>query len=308
MLLKLSEIIQNYNKISIFRHANPDGDALGSQYGLAQWIRDNFPDKQVAICGNEYILEDFFTPANKVEDDFIQNSLAIVLDCANTARIDDKRYIKAKSIIKIDHHPNLEPYGHENYVNTKAAATCELLTLCMIEETYTLSIQAATYLYIGILTDTLSFKTNNITERTFLAASHLVHSGIDLVYINQTLYNEDLQTFYFKNELRQQMKIIGKVSYVIYDEEMIQKTPFSANKIRSFVNIIGNIKELDAWALFTEENGEYSASLRSKHIDVSVIANQFNGGGHKNASGIKNLTKSNIDQILMLMNQAIDNQ
>lgn len=307
---KLSKLIKNFNNICIFRHENPDCDALGSQFALKYWIEDNFKDKIVKACGLETYSKSIFPKSDSVSDDFIKNSLCIVLDTANEARIDDKRYKLSKKIVKIDHHPNIDEFGDVNIVDVNFAATCELLGTMMFSENFVISEKTAIMLYRGILTDTLSFKTNNTTENTLVIASKLVALGINIPLINQELFNDSLEIFKFKSKLRSKLKIDGKVGYIIFAANEIEKSQLKAGDIRGFIYEIGNIYELEAWCIFTEkiDNNQslYDGSLRSKCIAVNKIAEIYNGGGHKNASGIKNITKKQIKDIINLLNKEIE--
>ena len=303
---KLSQLIKDFNTICIFRHENPDCDALGSQFALKYWIEDNFKDKIVKVCGVETYSKPIFPESDIVSDEFIKDSLCIVLDTANEARIDDKRYKLSKQIIKIDHHPNIDEFGDVNIVDIKFAATCELLGTMMFSEDYIISEKTAKMLYRGILTDTLSFKTNNTTENTLVIASKLVGLGINVPLINQELFNDSLEIFKFKSKLRSKLKINGKVGYIVFNLNEIEKSNLKAGDIRGFIYEIGNIYELEAWCIFTENSQSlYDGSLRSKNIAVNKIAERFNGGGHKNASGIKNITKTQIKEIINILNKEI---
>lgn len=307
---KLSKLIKDFNNICIFRHENPDCDALGSQFALKYWIEDNFKDKIVKVCGLETYSKSIFPKSDSVSDDFIKNSLCIVLDTANEARIDDKRYKLSKKIVKIDHHPNIDEFGDVNIVDVNFAATCELLGTMMFSEDYIINERTAKMLYRGILTDTLSFKTNNTTENTLIIASKLVGLGINIPLINQELFNDSLEIFKFKSKLRTKLKINDKVGYITFNVKEIEQSNLKAGDIRGFIYEIGNIYELEAWCIFTEKieknQSLYDGSLRSKNIAVNKIAEMYNGGGHKNASGIKNVTKKQIKDIISLLNKEIN--
>ena len=119
--------LDRYDSICIFRHTNPDGDALGSQFGLKQWIIDNFPNKKVYALGLETGNYECYKQMDEANDEIVASSLAIAVDCANLARVDDQRITSCKEILKIDHHPNEDQYGNDNIVDTSSAACCQLL-------------------------------------------------------------------------------------------------------------------------------------------------------------------------------------
>ena len=197
----LKSEIENASVITVFRHANPDCDAVGSQFGLKNWIIENYPDKKVYACGKEKCDQGVWPENDSVSDEVIVSSLAIVLDTGNTARIDDQRYVLSHRIIKVDHHPEREVYGQCRLVNDKAAATCEILA-CFLREfkDSKVSLKTAEYLYCGILTDTLNFTTTNTTADTLMAAGYLCQFGVRIPFLARTLFDKSLNGF-FRNEL-----------------------------------------------------------------------------------------------------------
>ena len=103
--------IKKFDRIVIFRHQRSDYDALGTQLGFKTWIKDNFPSKEVYAVGLNHstFMPTLYPYMDEVDESFFDNDfLAIIVDTANTERIDDERYKKAKFKIKFDHHPPVE--------------------------------------------------------------------------------------------------------------------------------------------------------------------------------------------------------
>ena len=304
----LLQEIEKYDSIVLYRHEHPDVDACGSQFGLKSWLNENYPSKKVYAFGEEICTQREF-PKNDIEtEDIVQNSLAIVLDTANTARLDGKYYQEAKYLIKIDHHPNIEPYGDLMFVDSTYAAACELLTEFFSECTKaTISTQTAEYLYSGLLTDTLCFRTSNTTSNTLKMGSILASYGINIAELNRILFDQSLSKFKFGCYIRNHIQLIqDKIAYVILSKECLQECNIEPSNARSMIDELGHVKEFEIWILFTEDSKElYSASLRSKTIPVSDIAQMYGGGGHLNASGIKNLKYNQIEEILDLFTERL---
>ena len=293
----LDKIIEN-PVITIFRHQRPDGDAAGAQLALSCWIKDNFPAKKVYVLGN--IAYDVYPYIDEAEDEDIKNSLAIILDTANTDRIDDERALNARYLVKIDHHPNNDPYGQINIVDTKAGSTCEILTEILLSfDGYLISENCATFLYSGILTDTLGFRTTNTSSKTLYLASKLAEKGINISDISQKVFEKTQKELEMTRYILEKLQIIGNFAYSVI--------PFEANRIyntsgwifRNQIQVLNGIKEFEIWAVFTEdEPGIYSASLRSKSVKVNDIAMRYRGGGHDHAAGIKGLSRGELDQLI----------
>ena len=105
MFEELRQIIEANDSIVIFGHIFPDGDCYGSQIGLRELLRLNYPNKKVYAVGSG--LRRFFGlmgEMDKVSDDVIKNSLAILVDGNDCSRMEDARVSTAKEFIKIDHH------------------------------------------------------------------------------------------------------------------------------------------------------------------------------------------------------------
>lgn len=297
MFIRFSKPILENNKICIFRHCNPDGDAVCSQLALKTWIERNFKDKEVKVLGNE--LSDIFPYHDEVDDEFIKDSLAIILDTANTARIDDQRYALAKQTMKIDHHIVVEEFGDYQIVNPKAAATCEILTFLFLEGdeiAYRVSEECAKYLYAGILTDTQSFTTSNTTKWTINAASNLAETGIDIYEISNSLFERDINDLKLKSSLFNVFDLESGVGSLVLNKEALNDLNTTAKKAKDSISYFNNIKGVNVWYIAVEnEDGLYDVSIRSrKAYHINEIANNYGGGGHLNAVGIKGLVQDKL--------------
>src|SRR5690625_594997 len=124
---KIIELIEAYDRIIIHRHVRPDPDAYGSQAGLQRLIQLSYPTKDVYIVGEEDPDLHYLVRMDEIADETYEGALVIVCDTANTERICDQRYKLGEKIIKIDHHPNIDPYGDLLWVNTDASSTSEMI-------------------------------------------------------------------------------------------------------------------------------------------------------------------------------------
>ncbi|MEG0176320.1 DHH family phosphoesterase [Anaerorhabdus sp.] len=303
------ETLVKFDVITIFRHENPDMDALGSQLGLFNWIKDNYPNKQVFVCGYDFGRHQEFNPSTDIPDSIIESSLAIILDTANSARVDDNRYKLAKETMQIDHHPHNEIYANIEIIKEEDAATCQILSEIFNEiDANTISLKTAEYLYKGILTDTLCFRTNNTTPNTLLVASVLASRGINISKINQEVFDIDINTFKFITVLRSKVTNREGVAYAIITADDVAPFNLSLNQAREYVSELGSVKEYQIWCIFTEDNENpehYKGSIRSKVITINDVASRYNGGGHKNACGVKNLTISQVYSLLDELNDLL---
>lgn len=305
----LLESIEEAKIITLFRHIHADMDALGSQYGLKTWILENYPDKEVYALGDD--REDtLFEESDHLDDEKIEASLAIVLDCASKARVDDQRFLKAKKILAIDHHPAQDAFMDQEFRFVHYAATCQILAEFFHQVQKGISKEVATCLYRGLLTDTASFKTNNTTAHTLKMAALLCESGIDIVQCNRDVFEASKETFIFATYLRSKATIedCGLV-YAILTEKECADYQLSPEQAKDQVFQFQNVQGFEVWCVFTETSpGLYNGSLRSRSKAINGVATNFSGGGHACASGVKDLTLADIEKCLQQLREIIQSK
>ncbi len=304
---KILEKIEEYSKIIVFRHEMPDFDALGSQFGLFTWLKDNFKNKDIYITGSDHVT---FTPNlyphieilndSYFDDDF----LAIVLDTGNTKRIDDKRYSRATEIIKIDHHPNLEPYGTINYVVDDASSCGEIVAdfIFYFSNKYKISKECAKYLYSAIVGDTGRFLYASTSASTLEIGAKLIKIGFNPsldVYLKmyQKTYH-DLEIM--KHVLNSCVFLDNGIAYYILMDEDLKKLNIPVERGKENLSLMSNLEDIEVWMSITENKikGEFKVSIRSKRIPINDIANNYQGGGHDLASGATLVTIDELDNLI----------
>ena len=282
--------IKRYDRIAIFRHIMPDFDALGTQMGLATWIKDNFPNKEVKVLGDNHVT---FTPRlypemdNLNEDWFKSPFLTIVVDVAASKRIADPRYKKGKFKLVIDHHPGEERVGKLIIRDIEAAAAAEVVVAMLASY----SELAASYFYTALVGDSGRFQYSSTTALTFEVAEYLLNSGINISKIYQKMYQKKVDDLYVTAYVLNNFHISpkGHVAYYTLDLETQERLKITTERGKENVNLFSNIEGIDAWCSITEDKKEpcWRISIRSKEKDISGVANQFEGGGHAQASGAK---------------------
>lgn len=300
---KILDKIKEYDKITIFRHVSPDGDAVFSQMALYTFIKDNFKNKKVRKCG----FEDFelYPNVERVSDSFIEDSLAIVVDTSDRGRVDDLRFLNAKYIIKIDHHPPYDAYGNINCVDTNTAAACELITDILFSEPfkkYKKSPAVCEFLYSGMLTDTLNFKTASCTAQTLAFATILVKQGnIKMSDRSDYLFSKSIAEFNGVSKLRNHLKIKGHFGYLLLEKKELDEIGLSYSAAKNNIAEFGNIKDINVWVIcvYNDDKKYYEASIRSKRkYIINETVRKYGGGGHKNASGVRGLKKAQVKLML----------
>ncbi len=282
------KLIEKYDVITIFGHIVPDGDCYGSELGLKAAIKHFYPNKEVYAL-NEGVfsrIPDGFASFDLVSDEKIKESLAIVVDLANYARLGDLRANLAKESIKIDHHIFAEKFCDYEFIETDKVSCTQVLTNILLSHFDYLPADAASYLFLGLATDSGRFMYPPFTENLFNVAAKLVSFGACVKEIYDKLYEVDPESLRFKAYVYQNFSIDAGVAYMVFTKEDLEKLGMNKNSAGSQVNLIANLKGCFAWCFFAEgDDGICRVELRSNGHPVQPIAKKFGGGGHIQASG-----------------------
>ena len=289
------------SSIIIHRHVNPDPDALGSQLGLASSIRSTYPEKKVFVAGEGVGDLDWIGTMDPVSDQDYQNALVIVVDTANRPRISDQRFNKGKTLIKIDHHPNVDPYGDYTYVDTSASSCSEIIA-DLINAAGTklqMTTTVAQNLYTGIVGDTGRFLHPSTTVHTLNIAAQLVSynfnpNAINLKMGELTLSQAQLQGYVYE---KLQVDPSGAAQVVI-TQSQLHALDLTAEDAHVVVSTPGRLKGVQSWLIAVEQpTGDYRIHLRSQGPTINDLAAKHRGGGHPLASGAKAADLAEVQKI-----------
>lgn len=283
------QTINDYDTIIIHRHVRPDPDAYGSQAGLSQLIQHTFPEKQVFVVGEEDPSLTFLARMDEIENRTYEGALVIVCDTANTARIDDARYDRGDQLIKIDHHPNVDPYGDLMWVNTDASSTSEMiyeLYLYAEKQGYRMNDEAARLLYGGIVGDTGRFLFPNATKKTFQYAAELVSYSFDRSALYDGIYRIHENIARLKGYILQNFTHSSTgMSSITLTKDLLDNFGVKPIETSQIVGTLGDIEGIKAWVIFIEEDEVIRVRFRSKGPVINTIAAEYGGGGHPMAAG-----------------------
>lgn len=287
---QIIDTIKKYETIIIHRHVRPDPDAYGSQLGLKYILEHNYPEKRILAAGEHDLTMDFLGMPDEVTDSDFNGSLVIVTDTANTARIDDQRYIKGEKLIKIDHHPNDDAYGDILLVDTNASSSSEMIYELFAagreQENWEIPADAARQLYAGIIGDTGRFMFPSTTQKTFAIAGELIKSDFDRNALHNGMYEMERKLLHLQGYIYQNFKMDENgAAFVKITLDVLREFEVTATETSLLVSSLGNVKGMKAWVIFIEEEDEIRVRLRSKGPVINELAKEFNGGGHPMASG-----------------------
>ncbi len=298
--------IKEYGRIYIFRHMRPDGDCLGGSKGLKAIIKESFPEKEVYIIddqSSEYLAflgED----DGEVPDEAYADSLAIVVDTSDMDRISNQKFKLCKEIIKIDHHIDNTPYGDISWVEDWRSSLCEMIVdfYDIFSDELKLNREAALYLYTGMVTDSGRFRYSSVSGMTMRLAGLLLDKGIDTETLYANLYLDDWDNYKFKAYLYETMeKTENGAAYLYIDRATQEKYNLSFENASASVSAMDGIKGCICWLAFIENpsgDGSIRVRLRSRFMAVNTLAEQYNGGGHANASGATVYSREEMNELI----------
>ncbi|MBN7273646.1 bifunctional oligoribonuclease/PAP phosphatase NrnA [Ligilactobacillus pobuzihii] len=304
---KIIEQIEKYQTIIIHRHQRPDPDAIGSQCGLATIIRDSFPDKTVYQVGSKANGLAWIASEQEVSDQAYQNALVIVVDTANTPRVDDTRYTKGKMMIKIDHHPNDDDFGDLTWVVPEASSTSELIFDLVDASNGKLRLlkDAARMLYAGIVGDTGRFMYDATTPHTMRVAAGLMETGFDAASVNRQLDDIEPAVARLSAYVWENMQITdNNAAYIVLTSDILKKFELGDAGTAGIVPLLGKVSTVKCWTIFVQQkDGSYRLRIRSKKAIINELAKQYGGGGHPLASGAVIKDDSQISEFVKKLDQ-----
>jgi phosphoesterase RecJ-like protein len=303
--------IKQYKNIAVFRHESPDFDALGSQHAMINWLKNNFKSKNIfefGITNNEIGNKLFPKPKpTKITQPF----LAIVLDTANSGRISGDEYKGAEFIIKIDHHPSNDLFGDLNIIHTEASSVAELLYYIFkndVLKKYKISSIVARYLMIGLVGDTGRLMFPSTTADTIAAFAALSKYEIDLQDIYKRMYYKTIKEIPVIKRLFDNLVVTKEGLGYFYMLEKDQKElNLHPDEVTKYLPFLSNYAEIKIFASVTEDKSKnmFRVSVRSSGVVINKVAQQFGGGGHIYAAGVKLKSAAETKKLLKALNDLL---
>ncbi len=312
----LSQEIQHHlsaaKHILVVSHKRPDGDAIGSVLGLGLALQDAGKEVQMVLVdgvqrtfrhlqGNQLVKKKISPP----------HDLAFVLDCSELQRTDLPLAEGSKPLINIDHHATNLQFGTVNLVDTKATATCEILAELLPQVGLAITLPVAEALLTGLITDTIGFRTSNMTPKALRVAADLMEQGCDLPTLYRlALLNRTYEAVRFwamgLNTLQKEDGLL----WATLTREDRDAVGYPGRDDADLINVLSSIEGTDIAVIFVEQpKGFVKVSWRSRPgLDVAALALHFGGGGHKSAAGaeIKGTLSEVKSHVLRLTRKLLD--
>ena len=296
--------IKEYDKIFIFRHFRPDGDAVGSTKGLQRILQLSFPNKKIYLQNADFSEYLAFLGGEEalLPDEEYADALGIVLDTATTERISNKKFALCKELVKIDHHIPVQSYGVAEWVEENRSSTCEMIAqfYASFQDELKIDSQAATYIFTGMVTDSGRFRFREVSGETMRLAGLILDQKIDVDTIYAHLYMKDFDSFKFESHVYEKMNISENgVAWLYVDSAMKEQFGLSNEQASAAVSYMDSIKNSLIWLAFIDNgDGSTRVRLRSRFVTVSELAERYHGGGHACAAGATVYSEEEMQSLL----------
>ena len=294
-LQEIAKKLKTAKKVALFTHMRPDGDAYGSLFALACALdklgidctlcnESDPPSNLTFLPGLDRVLK------KPVGDE----TLYLCLDCADAARLGALAepflaFGRKQENINVDHHVSNTRYAKSNYVRC-CSANCMNVFHLIEELGVELDKQIATYLMVGLLTDSGNFSHDDVTEETLAIGAKLVGAGADICALQYQLFKKQSKAraaLYAKTMSKLRYAHEDRFAYIVIERATMEEVGADNGMTEGFVDFPLNIDGVEiAASLLEMSKNVYKISLRSKkYADVNKLAAVYGGGGHVRAAG-----------------------
>lgn len=303
----LRAMLEGAQSVIITCHVNPDGDAVAGVLALSSSLRLAGWDVTSVVPSPVPLVYRFLPEWERIhvypsgdeknEDEIVRAALSradafICLDSSDASRLgrvllDASAGGRDARVVNIDHHPSNTNFGDLNLVDPSAAATCELLVSVLEKEGLPIDAAIASGLLVGIVADTLSFRTPSTTAATLRAAASLMEWGASLPEINQRIFNtRSLPALRLWGQVLSRARMDHGLVWSDITSEMLEQCGATLEDADMLIDFIAGVPGTAAAFLFSEQGGKVRASMRtSAELNASELALCFGGGGHARAAG-----------------------
>jgi phosphoesterase RecJ-like protein len=322
---KLNERLCEGCNVVVSTHKSPDGDAIGSAIALAHYlvqkgclctivVPDGLPKNLQWIPGADQIL--LYTENEAEVKGAVESAEFIFsLDYNDLSRAGEiGPLISASNSLKvlIDHHEDPKQFADFVFHDAACCSTAQLVFnfIDEFDDLYRIDMKMAIGIYVGLITDTGSFRYPSVNARTHEIASYLINFGLKHEDVHEAIYGENsinqLQLNGFAISERLELLQNGQVALIYLEKEDLKRFKAEKGDTEGLVNKALSISGVKLAAFFREDKGLIKISFRSKgDVFVNALAKEnFGGGGHKYAAG--GASRLNMNDTLSAFRTIID--
>jgi phosphoesterase RecJ-like protein len=277
------------NRIVVTSHIRPDQDAIGSLLSLGCALEAAGKDVQMVLTDNISTGLRFLEGADRVKRQAEKPfDLFVSLDCSDTKRLGNSLPEDVTVDVNIDHHLSNLNFGRINLIEPENVATCAVLAAHMEEWGLSISKSVAVSLLVGILGDSIGFRTSNTSPDTLRLTANLLEKGVNLTDIyTKTLVGRSFASAKYWGLGLEKLTRKGKIIYTSLTLADRKTASYPGNDDADLINMMSTIDDANVAIMFVEQGqNKVKISWRAvQGIDISKLALSFGGGGHPAASG-----------------------
>lgn len=311
--------LKDYTRFIITTHDGPDADGIGAEYALFYGLK-SLQKEAIIINSNPIPFkynfigreEDYLSIDSSFAIEFMKEPYYLIIvdtnDVHNLGFLNDDLLTKAESYLVIDHHEGFVQ-DKNAFIDVCSAASCELIYDLLHKLKAPLDLNQANALFAGMVYDTGSFIYPKTTAKTFTIAAELLKIGVKTYDIHGKMYeSSSVDSLILQKLIQNTMELFSDDRIVVQTMpySMVEEANAAYEDAEDFINIPLKAKSVEVSILFKENQAHIvRCSLRSKgKVNVSRIAQNFGGGGHKTASGFK--CKKSIEETQQALLSMID--
>jgi bifunctional oligoribonuclease and PAP phosphatase NrnA len=299
----LDALLTSQHRFVLSTHVNPDGDGIGSEVALAEWLKNRGSPVTIVNHSATPAIYDFLDPDKQIreykssrDDEVLADAeVIILLDMNHPDRLRSMEAAVMSSPatrVCVDHHLDAAPFAHHYLTDADATSTGEILFRLLERLDRTgITPAIATALYCAIMTDTGSFRYPRVDMETHHIVAELILAGADPVAIYSSVYERwSNGRIHLLGEMLAGLETLadGRLACVTITRDMLKRTGTSEEDTDNFTTYPMSVNGVVVGILFLELEDGVKMSFRSRgDIPINLLAKEFGGNGHKNAAGAR---------------------
>ncbi len=287
---EVAKILKEQDNILILVHAHPDGDTLGCGYSLCRSLMSL--GKKASVSCSDSIPSKYGYLSKDVEVLDFEPEFIVAVDVADTKLLGEQneQLYKKKIDLCIDHHASNRLYAQKTYLDSTAAAACEIMLQIIESLGVEITKETADCIYTGLSTDTGCFRYSNVTPRTMKMGAQMIECGASHAEINTVMFDTKTKTFLELQKLcleGLEMHFDNKCALITITQEMFKQSGSNESECDAISSLSRQVEGVVVGATLRQRpDGSFKVSLRTHApVDASAICAKMNGGGHQRAAG-----------------------
>ena len=287
---EVAGILKQHDNILILVHAHPDGDTLGCGYSLCRSLISLGKNARVS-CSDE-IPEKYGYLYKDIEVKPFEPEFIVAVDVADTKLLGslNEGLYQDKIDLCIDHHGSNRLFAKQTYLDSTAAAACEIMLQVIVALGTEITKETADCIYTGLSTDTGCFRYSNVTPRTMRMGAEMIEKGASHADINTVMFDTKTKTYLSLQKLcldGLEMHFDDKCALITVTQDMFRQSGSDESECDAIASLSRQVEGVTVGATLRERaDGSFKVSLRTHApVDASAVCAKMNGGGHARAAG-----------------------